>query len=238
MQQLTQRTSPRITAVLLAVVAAFAAYQSFAYRPADPANAAPGQPTVVRVFDVEKTFNTILVKKKGEDDLLKLAEDLDVEAKELEKKIKQLKTELEDHQPGSQKYKQLLDQFEQETQTYSAYVEFCRAKIDVHRGRMFKGLYLEIRKYIDQIAAENGYDLVMVDETKAEMRDGTAEEIQREISARRMAYAGPQLDITETLIERMNSDFVKANPGFVPRDAPNKEAAKGPATPGAPVNPQ
>ena len=54
----------------------------------------------------------------------------------------------------------------------------------------------------------NGYDIVLVDDTVAELPEDTTEaETMRQISARRMLYANPQVDISDELIVRMNQDF-------------------------------
>ena len=57
------------------------------------------------------------------------------------------------------------------------------------------------------MAVESGYDIVFVDDSVVEMVTGTEVEVRRQISARRMLYANPEIDLTEELVTRMNEAF-------------------------------
>jgi Skp family chaperone for outer membrane proteins len=82
----------------------------------------------------------------------------------------------------------------------------------MERSRTMKNLYLNIRKAAEQIAAERGFKIVFVDDSIAPIPAGTSEEMTRQISARRMVYTSPEVDITDVLIKRLNDSFKTAGP--------------------------
>jgi hypothetical protein len=55
------------------------------------------------------------------------------------------------------------------------------------------------------MATSNGYDLVLVNDSLAEIPPGTEEELNRQISARRILFANPRIDLTDELIAYMNA---------------------------------
>jgi hypothetical protein len=59
------------------------------------------------------------------------------------------------------------------------------------------------------MAEQNQYDIVFVDDSIAALPENTTEsEMMRQISARRMLYSSPRIDITDFMIAQMNAEFV------------------------------
>lgn len=214
-------------ALLLTVIVAAVAYQGMAER---QSASGPTQPSIIAAFDLEKTFNSLDEKKAADAALLKLAEDLQGGGTQQANDLKQQKEALEDLSRGSDKYSQLLEKLSQDSQYYQAYIEYCRVKIDIERARNMKRLYLTIRQAVDQMARENQYSVVFVDDSIAEIPPGNEEETNRQISARRMVYTSPEIDITDELINRMNKAFKDAG-GVVPVAAPPTTTAPPLASP-------
>lgn len=200
---------------LLGVIAAVIGYQAAAYRDPVPAPPAAGV-TAIATFDLEKTFNALEEKKAGETELTRLAEDMKKQSDEKAKKLRQMEKELEDLQPGAPKHREVMDALTQATYEYQSQVEFFRVKLDIRRARLMKKVYLSIRKAAEQLAKERGYAVVFVDDSIARIPPGNEEETNRQISARRMVYTSPDVDVTDELISRMNQAFKMAGPAAPP----------------------
>jgi Skp family chaperone for outer membrane proteins len=190
------------TVVLVGVLMALLGYQVAANRPV----AASGP---VATFDLERLFNALLEKQAAFEELPRIARDLEARGEEQRKQL--------EHVRGSAKYKELEDRLEAATHNYRAYVEFSRVKLESERGRRLKNTYLSIRRGVREFANANGYALVLVDDSVAEIPPGTLEDLNRQISARRVMYSG--VDITDALTAYMNDAYVAAG-GTQPANPP------------------
>jgi Skp family chaperone for outer membrane proteins len=216
-----------ILTALLGAVLALAGYQTFGRDPA-PA-AAPTQPTIVATFDLERTFNTIDQKKAAFAKITELAEKLQTDAEAMRKELEQLNANMDIHPKGSPKALEAQEKLEYRTAEYRAQIEFIKLKIEAEKGRALKRIYLDIRAAVQTFAEKHNYSVVLVDDSVAEIPPGTLEDLNRQISARRIVYTSA--DITDALIEHMNASF-KAAGNVVPASAQPKPAAT-PAKPAA-----
>lgn len=190
----------RPAVALLASIVALLGYQSWAMR-----NQEKLTPAVVACVDLEKVFNGLSAKTAADEHLKQVAEQLTAEGNRKAEAIKQMEADLNDLAEGSPRYRELQDNALLEAQKYRAYVEFSRAKIDSERSRTIKRIYLDIRKAAEEMGNTNGYDLVLVNDSLAEIPPGTEEEMNRQISARRILFASPRIDITAEVVAYMNA---------------------------------
>jgi len=191
--------------VILAAALVLTSYQAIANR----FSFGPEKPGIIAAFDLERTFNALDEKKHAYDALAKAAEAMKAEAETTAKSIKQMEVDLDDHLVGSPKHRELLEKVSMASHNLQADIEFYGMKAERDRAATMKNVYLSIRKAIETIAEENNYAIVFVDDSISEIPLGTLtpEEVNRQISARRMAYTSPEVDITDALISRMNAAF-------------------------------
>jgi len=190
----------RPSTILLLAIVALVGYQSLANRAAPPTLS----PAVVATVNLDQVFKGLNVKTKADNDLKVLATDLNDKALGKEKELKQLKADLDDHQPGSPAYQQIEQKAVLAAEQYKGFMDFCKAKIDIEQGRTLRRIYLDIKKAAQQMADSNGYDIVFVDDSQAELPTAGQEETNRQISARRMLYVSRRIDITDALVVEMN----------------------------------
>lgn len=221
----------RTVIAILACALVVLAYQTFANR---PPGQGPIKPAIIAAFDLEKTFNSIDQKKAADAVLKGMAEDMRVRSDEQSKLIKQMQDDLKDLQPNTTKFRELSDKIAQQTMEYRAYIEFCKAKVDSERAKTMKRIYLDIRKAVADLARANHYSIVFVDDSVSDIPQAGEDETNRQISARRMAYTDPEIDITDLLIFQLNSAF-KANGGVIPPLAQVPASNSGPQPAGAPT---
>jgi Skp family chaperone for outer membrane proteins len=179
-------------------------YQSLAMRPQETM-----LPAVVATVDLEKVFNSLTEKSACDEAMKRVGDQLFAERERKADQLKQMEADLGDLAPAGPKFKELQDQTLLEAERLRAYNDYMAAKLDAERSKTLKRLYLNIRKAVDQMAQSNGYDIVLVNDSIAEIPAGNSEDMTRQISARRVLFAGSRVDITITVITYMNAEFAK-----------------------------
>ncbi len=189
--------------LLIGIVLGLLAYQSQAHRPA----AVIAQPTVVATVDLETVFNQLKEREARHSALQAQAQALVDKNDGLQAEIEQLQLDLEDYARGSDKFLEIEDQLLRKTFEFQAQVTFAKRITQLRNAESIKEIYLNIKKAAANLARERGIDLVFVDDTKVEIQDGDEQQINQQISARRMLYVNPAIDITQDLIAVMNGQF-------------------------------
>jgi Skp family chaperone for outer membrane proteins len=161
-------------------------------------------PAVLATVNLEQAFEGLQEKDQADAELTAMAEELKIQGDELADAIDVLQEEMDAYAVGSEQHQKTMGRWQLMTLEYQAFVEFSRRKIDIRRALTLKRLYQSIKQATQIMAEENGYDIVFVDDSIAEIPNGNETEVRRQISARRMLYTSPQIDITDELIARMN----------------------------------
>ncbi|UCD73847.1 MAG: OmpH family outer membrane protein [Phycisphaerales bacterium] len=207
MQSLNERFNGPIVAVLVAI-AALVTYESTATR-----NMAPLGPAVIACVDLERAFNELAERAQARTDLEDMVAQLDARGQELRDRADMLEEDIQNYAAGSEAHQNAMEAATLAAYEFQGFIEFVKRKIDAEGARMVRNLYGKIKKAVRAMSEENGYDIVFVDDSSVELPIGVSEaEMTRQISARRMLYANPQLDVTDDLITRMNNAFAAGNP--------------------------
>lgn len=112
-------------------------------------------------------------------------------------------------------------------------LEVFQHQLDVIKGDMISQLYTKAMDTIQKVAAQDGIDLVMVDDRTVKLPEvGSATQLQvlNVMDTKRVLFAREGLDITDRLISRMNAEYA-AGRGATPPSTP------APVT-GTPVTPR
>ena len=189
--------------LLIGLVLGLMAFQSQARRP----TAMMAQPTVVATVDLEAVFNQLKERDALHNQLQGKAQELVDKNAPLKAEIEQLQQEIEDYAPGSDKYLELQDTIMRKSFEYQAQVTFAKRLTELRNADSIKEIYLHIKQAAAGLAQQRGIDIVFVDDTKVEIVDGDEQQINQQISARRMLYVNPAIDITQDLITVMNGQF-------------------------------
>ncbi len=166
----------------------------------------PSLATVATV-DLERLFSNLDEKGAADISLQALADDLQKESETRSRDIELLEQNLDLFPAGSEKYQEAAEKFLQATVKLQSFVEFGRRKIDFQKGVTLKRLYTSIKEETRLLAEREGYAVVLVDDSIVDLQSGTEADMIRQISARRMLYASPRVDITDALIMQMNNAF-------------------------------
>jgi Skp family chaperone for outer membrane proteins len=120
-----------------------------------------------------------------------------------------MEADLEDYPSGSDKYKEAVKKYTMEALELQGYVQFQQDRQQRRSQSVIFGLYEKIKLAAQRLADEQGYDIILVNDSVVAIPEN-AENVIREISSRRVLFAREQMDITVQLIQSMNADHQAA----------------------------
>lgn len=168
------------------------------------------EPSAVAIVDIERALNSL---KELENlnaalaDRVKVRQD-DLDA--LKKRIETLDADLKE-QPttpdATEKRRQLRAQIFELTETAKARTNAYQSLINIEKGEIIKPLYEKLVAGIGEIAAKEGYDLVLFDNRNLKVPNDVQAVINEVIQQKSVLYAGDSLDITDQVITLMNNKY-------------------------------
>ncbi len=197
----TKKITYRFTMMAMIAVVALA-WQSQANR-----NLAPSSPTVLVSVDFERAFSALEERTYEES---KAQATIDLLKQNLDKQrqhIESYEQEFEFYEPNSEKWQELAQQQQLEALEYQAQVEYIRIRSEREASKGLRSVYEHIREACATLAKQHGWDYVFVNDAIVAFPEGNNVDMAAQISYRRMLYANPVLDVTDTIIEYMNASF-------------------------------
>lgn len=209
MIQKTKRRRPAGALVALAALAAMCGWSAgSASRPVAP------PPSSVAVVNIEAFQDGLEEWKALSQDLVKRGDAYQKELDEAAKAFEDAKKALDLVPRGTP---------ERDTKEIQAAELEARAKtkaallqqrINVEKGDVIKKMYEKITAAITDYAGKEGFDLVLVDDRSVTLPPrGTDTQMAAVISQRRVLFASPRIDITRTIIDKMNAEWGSRKPG-------------------------
>ncbi len=174
----------------------------FAQAPAAP----PATPTRVAVCDVAKVFNNYQRAKDLTAEFEQRRRRIKVEDDRRDARLKQLQATLSALKPGSKEHETRLAEYMKasiERQVWRKMQE--ELAIRQHR-RLTEEMYKEILRAVDAVAKERGFDLVIYLEN-VPIASASTSELLNKIAQRKVLYHDPRIDITQTVLQRVNSRY-------------------------------
>jgi len=165
----------------------------------------------VAVCDVVEAFNNY-----------DRAQDLSEEAErertavlaEHEKRVADLKAmneELSGLRPGSDDYEALLRDIQRKTIETEAWQDYKMVLAARDQHRLMTEMYEEILTMVQTVAEEQDYQLVLFRETRETQTD-SIQQLYAQMESRKVLYSSPSVDITQTVLARLNRQYQTANP--------------------------
>ena len=108
---------------------------------------------------------------------------------------------------------------------YDAWYRINSAKLDIELATAFEDVFRAVKAAASDLAKTSGYDAVLIDDSTRDLRtnpqanSARIEQIQSQLADRRALYLNPEIDVTDTLVTRMNNAFKAAavKPGNQPK---------------------
>lgn len=198
---MTQLKGPTgLAAVALAAVLILA-FQALGSRAAAPT------PVTAATVDLERVFEALTELASEQTHLQELGANMDTENNARQAELTRMDEELATLQVGTERYDQLESQYIQKSIEYQAWIEFMRRQIDREKALVLEKVYNSVKQAVRDMAVQHGYDIVYLNDSLKPLQRGSEASIQQQISARRMLFTGPSLDITDDLIQRMNNAY-------------------------------
>ena len=174
---------------------------------AEPAVNAP-RPLSAATIDLQRVYADLLEAADANTRLDNMAEQLDGEITRRRAELEVMEEELDLHPEGSAQHTQAAERMLRMSYEFDEYVDLAMRRIDAQSARDLRQIYAKIRDTAERLATEMGYDTVFVDDTVVPLPlNATKDEMQRQISARRMIWTSDAIDLTDALVERMNAEY-------------------------------
>ena len=200
----------------------------------------PTSPAVVASVDLEKVYRSLDQLKASEARAITLRGDLEKRLAAMTDTVRSMQEDLERFQAGTPAHNEAMSKAILKAGDLSALQNFAKLKMESEQANSVREAYASIRGTCAKVSKEQKIDFIFIDDTVPVITPTNLEGTMQQINGRRMLYSNPALDITDALIERMNSDFRAANPQYVTPAVPTATPAAKPAvapttTPPAPT---
>lgn len=162
--------------------------------------------TRVAVCDVVQVFNNYV---RANDLTAKLTEQTEAIKGEDEKRRKAIETlemELEGLLKGSKEYQQRYNKMHRQRIEWQAWLKYEEDMARDEHHRLTSEMYVEIRKMIAQVGRQMGYQIVLYFK-RGEMESNNTTELRQQIELRKVLYADPGVDLTDTVLMRLNETY-------------------------------
>jgi Skp family chaperone for outer membrane proteins len=163
-------------------------------------------PAHVAVCDIVAVFNDYQRAKDLTNEFNQRREALKVENEKRVKQIESIQQELDSLDPSSKEYNDRQNEVQRLTIERKAWMEFQENLAMRDHHRLTKQMYEEITAKVGKVSKDMGYEIVLFRERGAIQSDNT-QDLLRQIASRKVLYADESVDITDSVLTRMNEDY-------------------------------
>ncbi len=193
------------------IVTAFAAAVLLVWAGAFAQNQAPAKATAVAVVDIDLVFNQLKQRQSIEADLRTQGDALQAEERERKTKIADLQGGLDLLPPGSDAYNKKQEELQMKVLELQVWAQFQQQKMARERALRVESLYKKAMDTIGKIATQSGYDLVLFKDPAPTFEGANMQQINAQLTLRKVLWSNTAIDITDAVITRMNNDFGAGN---------------------------
>jgi len=166
------------------------------------------EPTSVAIVNVEKALNDLAELADLNTALKARVDARQKDLDDLRDRIKRLDEELKlQPENSTEKRRELRAQIFELTETAKARTNVYQSLINIEKGEIIRPLYTKLVAGVGEVAAKEGYDLVLFDNRALEVPLDTQAVINEVIQQKSILYANERLDITDQVIVLMNNKY-------------------------------
>jgi Skp family chaperone for outer membrane proteins len=173
-----------------------------------------GRPTAVAVVNLQVLVDGLNQYSDAIMRIERMRSDREAEGDRRAALMKTLQDELKDIPEASTEAKRAKeDQIMLEQLNNQAWLRLSADKLDIEKSLSLQDLYRSIKQAIGALAAADGWDIVLVDDSRGELGINPNSQLSREAQitqqmvSRRVLFAAGAVDITDQLITRMNNAY-------------------------------
>jgi Skp family chaperone for outer membrane proteins len=188
--------------IVMLVAIGTVAWQTHALR-----KIAKATPAVLVSVDISRVLLSLEERAWEEARAQAIIDKIEENKEERRRHIDDYAEEFELYQTGSDKWNELMNEQQLELFEYESLNDYGILVKTREESRGMRRVYNHVREAIEELSEQNGWDYVFVNETSIALPEGDAVDMSAVIGSRRMLYANPEMDVTDTLIEYMNASF-------------------------------
>ncbi len=121
--------------------------------------------------------------------------------------VQRLQAEMDPLQPGSEAWQAKARTVQQKRLELEVWGKMAQQDNQLTRARQLAELYTAINGAAEAIAAEQGYDLLVMKEPLPNLQSVNVQRLEAIIQTRKIIYAGPNADITDAVLQRVNTAY-------------------------------
>ncbi len=204
------RPARALTAMTVALAAVAIAATSLAWTNAASANAArpPAQPTAVATVDLPAILDGLEEKGRHEAELQAVIQTSQAKLDDLTKRLENIQADLEALPRDTPEWRAKFYEGLELQQQAEVRKQTLTQTISLQRGESLRTLYLKIESGITKIAEREGYDIVLLDDSKFPLPQQAADSnMERAILSKTVLYAHDSVDITQAVITLVNNEY-------------------------------
>ena len=204
------RPARALSTITVALAALAIGASAVAWGAAAKANAArpPAQPTAIATVDLPAILDGLEEKSRHEADLQAVIQQSQAKLDELTKQLENVQADLEILNRESPEWRARFGEGLELQQQAEARKAVLTQIISLQRGESLRALYLKIEAGIAKIAEREGYDIVLLDDSKFPLpQQAPDSNMERAILSKTVLYAHNTTDITQDVITLLNNEF-------------------------------
>ena len=121
--------------------------------------------------------------------------------------LQRLQLEMDPLQPGSDAWQAKAKVVQQKRLELEVWGKMAQQENQLTRARQLAELYTAINDAAAAVAAEQGYDLVVMSEPLPDLLTLNVQRLETIMQTRKIIYTGPNADITNAVLQRVNTAY-------------------------------
>lgn len=172
-----------------------------------------GRPSAVAVVNLPLLLDGLAQRGDAEARIKKMRDDILAEAERRQQEAEALDAEIQGLAKFTEAWYAKDDEIMLETLKNQAWLRLSNERLDVESALSLQDLYRTIKRSVADLAAADGWDLILVDDSQGELSISPNSQLSREaqitqqMAARRTLFVSKTVDITDQLITRMNNAY-------------------------------
>jgi Skp family chaperone for outer membrane proteins len=167
-------------------------------------------PTVVGTVDLPQVLDAIAEWQAEVDRSQAAAEKFQQDLRARSEEIEALNADLEDYVLGTPKHAEAERRVKKAAIDLRAFMGLAELQETRTKQRAMLRIYNHVRNASAELADRDGYGLIIMDDSAIPIPENSRD-VLGDISARRVLYASATLDVTQGLIDYMNSQWRAAH---------------------------
>ncbi len=169
-------------------------------------------PSAVATVNLPRLLENLKEREAKEVAIRKMLQEYQTEAERQQAAVQDLQNKLREA-PSDDAKLEMEERIALATLQFRGWDGMTQAKIDAEAALQLQSLFHSIRDAAEALAQSQGYDIVLLEDSDAEFSLSGDNRISRELQVRtqmlnrRTLYVSESVDITTTLIDRMNNAF-------------------------------